>query len=38
MSNQKMLLIAAAGAAALYIFMQHRSATTLDRRYPMAYR
>lgn len=39
MSNKvQIALLLAAGAAAFYIWQQHRDATVLDRRYPMAYR
>lgn len=33
----KNMMIIAAAAVGLYLFMQHRKSTVLDRRYPMAY-
>jgi hypothetical protein len=37
MNKTTMLCLLAAGAAAYYIWNQHRATTVLDRRYPMAY-
>ncbi len=38
MNNKQMALMMGAAVVAFYFYKQHKAATILDERYPMAYR